>query len=292
MTDPRHFAIRGGANPHTRNADDSLKVVHTETAFGQWKRYADMLLDHGIDVYVVDAGPELTGMVFAANAGFFSPKTNMFYPSRFTANHREGESKKFRAFLSDFGFETDEVPGELKFEGEADAFPIGDPSDPTWLFTHGYRSDAELLGWIEEQVDQKALQLRLTDPRFYHGDCLVCTLGGPVLGWENGLEEGAREKLESAADVIWLTDEDAHAFIGNSFYAEAGSDKLLFSPAAIREPLVAEIAERGVTVVRVDISEFFTKGGGGPKCMVFNLGVVDQQLNDFRLQRFYKTLYP
>ncbi|MFB6374049.1 MAG: hypothetical protein ABEN55_13260, partial [Bradymonadaceae bacterium] len=33
--------------------------------------------------------------------------------------------------------------------------------------------------------------------------------------------------------------------------------------------------ELGVTVVPVDVSEFFGKGGGGPKCMVFNLGRIE-----------------
>ena len=36
MTDPRHFAIRGGANPHTRNPDNSLKIVDLTHAWPQW----------------------------------------------------------------------------------------------------------------------------------------------------------------------------------------------------------------------------------------------------------------
>jgi hypothetical protein len=52
-----------------------------------------------------------------------------------------------------------------------------------------------------------------------------------------------------------------------------------------------------VTVVPVDISEFFGKGGGGPKCMVFNLGRVaidepglSQEARSFRRRRHVEEL--
>ena len=41
------------------------------------------------------------------------------------------------------------------------------------------------------------------------------------------------------------------------------------------DAVLRRLEEGGVTVVPVDIGEFFGKGGGGPKCMVFNLGRVD-----------------
>ncbi len=294
MTDPQYFAIRGGANPHTRNPNNSLKSVNTADAQSQWDRYVDQLEDHGINVYVIDSGPKLTGMVFAANAGFFNDRksnSRVFYPSNFTATHRRPESQVFSSFMSRFGFECGSLDEALLFEGEADAFPI-DAAHEQYVFTHGFRSDLEVQDWVrgfQANVETFGLQ----DPRFYHGDCLICSLGDGVLGWEPGLQKGGKEKLENITDVIWMNDSDAAAFIGNSFYVNTGSERFLFSPDAIRVSLKDEIQERGITVVPVNISEFFSKGGGGPKCMVFNLDTLpetsDEQVTRFRQSRRSKT---
>ncbi len=290
MTDPRYFAIRGGANPHTRNANNSMKSVNIVDAQSQWDRYVDQLQDCGVDVYVVDSGPELTGMVFAANAGFFDDRNaenRVFYPSNFTAKHRRPESEVFSSFMKKFGFNTGRLSESLLFEGEADAFPIND-DHTKYVFTHGFRSDPEVGKWVQDFHNDLSV-FELQDPRFYHGDCLICSLGDGVLGWEPGLQKGGKEKLEKLSDVIWINDTDAEAFIGNSFYVNNGSDRFLFSPDAIRDSLKDEIQERGIVVIPVNISEFFSKGGGGPKCMVFNLDSLpvsdDPVVNSFRTSR-------
>ncbi|MFW5968608.1 MAG: dimethylarginine dimethylaminohydrolase family protein [Persicimonas sp.] len=286
MTDPRHFAIRGGANPHTRREDDSLKVVDIERAMPQWHTYVDKLLDGGIDVYVADGAAELTGMVFAANAGFLEGRLDdrpasekVFYPSHFTAEHRVGESALFSRFMERFGFAVHDYPDEWRFEGEADAFPVGRGDDKRWIFTFGFRSDERVGDWLEEEVvGESMIRLRLTDPRYYHGDCLLCDLGGPLLGWTGGLapEAVARLREEFGERFIEMPDADAENFLGNSFYVETGTERLLYTPEGISDALAERIEAEGIELIEVDISEFFGKGGGGPKCMVFNLGEVDR----------------
>jgi N-dimethylarginine dimethylaminohydrolase len=307
MTDPRHFAIRGGANPHTRRPDNSLKVVEIEQAWPQWHAYVDKLLERGIDVYIIDATADLTGMVFAANAGFLegrlddrAPVDKTFFASHFTAVHRTGESELFEGFMDRFGFAVAEYPAQWRFEGEADAFPVGRGDQKRWLFTWGFRSDENVADWLEDEVvGDSLLRLKLTDPKYYHGDCLLCDLGGPFLGWAGGLEEASVEKLrEHFPDrLIEMSDEDAADFVGNSFYVETDSERLLYTPVELNEGLRERIEAEGITVVPVDISEFFGKGGGGPKCMVFNLGEVDPddpRLSDsereFRRARDVRTL--
>lgn len=307
MTDPRHFAIRGGANPHTRHADDTLKVVDIAAAWPQWHAYVDALLDAGLDVYIVDAAPGLTGMVFAANAGFLHgrpddrPSTEKtFYPSHFMVAHRVPEQPVFTRFMADFGFRIGSYDAQRRFEGEADAFPIGTGDGQQWVFTHGFRSDAQIGDWLEREVLGTApLALTLTDPRFYHGDTLLCDLGGPCMAWEGGLDAPSRERLRTTFGdrIVALDDEDAAGFVGNSFYVEVGGDRLLFAPSTMRDATRDRIEDRGVRVVRVDVTEFFGKGGGGPKCMVFNLGNIDPDeatLSDaqreFRRARHVRTL--
>ena len=74
MAHPRHFAITGGANPHTRNKDKSLKEVDPTVALEQWNTYVDQLLECGLDVYVIDATPEARrkDLVFLQN-GMLQP---------------------------------------------------------------------------------------------------------------------------------------------------------------------------------------------------------------------------
>ena len=45
-------------------------------------------------------------------------------------------------------------------------------------------------------------------------------------------------------------------------------------PAGVSDRLLAQVRERGVTPLTVDVSEFLKKGGGSVKCMIGDLGVV------------------
>jgi N-dimethylarginine dimethylaminohydrolase len=307
MTDPRYFAIKGGANPHTRLPDNSLKTVEMQRAWPQWHAYIDRLLDGGVDVYIIDAEADLTGMVFAANAGFLTDRlapgdsgSKKFYPSHFTAKHRIGESDLFSNFMADFGFSVADYPDEWRFEGEADAFPVGRGDELRWLFTWGFRSDETVADWLEDEIIRAPLtRLKLKNPKYYHGDCLLCDLGGSMLAWAGGLEDQSAEALrrEFPDRLVEMSDAEAADFIGNSFYVETEKGRLLYAPAAIGADLRGRIEAEGVQVVPVDVSEFFGKGGGGPKCMVFNLGEIDPEnpqiteaQREFRRARHVETL--
>lgn len=282
MTHPRHFAIKGGANPHTRKEDDSLKEVDPDAAMEQWNNYVDALMDAGIDVYVADATEDLTGMVFAANAGFLlgriddrpSPQKT-FFPSHFQVEHRIPEGDRFGEFMRNFGLDVGSYPEQWRFEGEADAFPIGRGEETVWVFTHGFRSDPEVGDWLESGLlETEVLTLELIDPHYYHGDTALCDLGGPCMAYLDAFDDASEEKLsETFGDrLVEIDEEDAEAFLGNSFYVEVGDDRFLFCSDLIPDTTRAEIAEFGIEVIGVDVSEFFGKGGGGPKCLVFNLG--------------------
>jgi N-dimethylarginine dimethylaminohydrolase len=159
MTDPEHYAVKFGQNPHTRTDEGALKSVDASAARRQWQRYVDTLIDHGVDVYVTRAKPDLTGMVFAANAGFIDRRLDdvpvgekTFYVSHFTVEHRRDEEPLFESFMRQFGFQIGAYDSDLLFEGEADAFPIGDPLEPQWVFTYGFRSDPAVRDWLFEET--------------------------------------------------------------------------------------------------------------------------------------------
>ena len=45
-------------------------------------------------------------------------------------------------------------------------------------------------------------------------------------------------------------------------------------PAGVSDRLLAQVRERGVTPLTVDVSEFLKKGGGSVKCMIGDLGAL------------------
>jgi N-dimethylarginine dimethylaminohydrolase len=285
MSDPRYFDIRGGVNPHTRDAEGRKKSVDRDRALDQWHGYVDTLLDAGVDVYVVPPKPELSGMVFAANAGFLHGRpsqtplrTKTFFPSHFTAEHRRGESDRFRRFMNRMGCQTESCPDDLKFEGEADAFPVAGE----WVFTYGFRSEPGTQMWLEDRTDREFIGLELADPAYYHGDCLICDIGDAGLAWLGGLvdEDAERFRQLMGDRLVELSDDEAATFVGNSFYVANNGQRYLFTVDNVPASLSERLEDAGLTVVPVDVSEMFGKGGGGPKCMVFNLGGVARHDED------------
>ncbi|MFB6374048.1 MAG: hypothetical protein ABEN55_13255, partial [Bradymonadaceae bacterium] len=87
-------------------------------------------------------------------------------------------------------------------------------------FTHGFRSDPEVADWLEDEVVGEPFhRFELADPKYYHGDCILCDLGGPLLGWPAGLVEESAETLREtfAGRLVELSDEEGAEFVGNSF---------------------------------------------------------------------------
>ncbi|MGH7933029.1 MAG: hypothetical protein ACREQN_07655, partial [Candidatus Binataceae bacterium] len=115
MGDPTHFSVRGGANPHTRNALGLRKAVDAELARRQWHRLARTLIAHGVEVCVVAPHPQLTGLVYPANAGFLYPLTlgagnqrKIFHLANLLPS-RAAEREVYRPFLHSMGYETADI---------------------------------------------------------------------------------------------------------------------------------------------------------------------------------------
>src|SRR2546428_2084302 len=141
MGDPRHFSVRGGANPHTRNVLGIRKKVDAERARTQWHTLARALIAHGVEICVIEPHRELTGLVYPANAGFLYPLTRSragtsatgaktFYLANLLPT-RAAEREVYRPFIRAMGYATMDV--KARFEGEADFFPVGD----AMVFTFG-----------------------------------------------------------------------------------------------------------------------------------------------------------
>jgi N-dimethylarginine dimethylaminohydrolase len=303
MGAPDFFSIRGGANPHTRTALGRKKRVRRDVAIEQWHRFAARLVDLGVAVYAVPPDPSWPGLVYPANAGVLFPLeeplplgAKRFVLSNLIAS-RSGEQSTYRAFLESLGLPT--VSMRSRFEGEADFFPAGDDlylfthgaivrqrfaprwGIPPWVRRYGFRSELAALEELRRFVpDREVLALELRLEAFYHGDTCLAAFGAGrrfVLAYLDALTPASRDALRARLRdrLLTLSESDAALYAANAFRLSTTDGERLFLPAGVSERLQHALRDRGVTPELVDVSEFWSKGGGSVKCMIGDLGPAD-----------------
>jgi N-dimethylarginine dimethylaminohydrolase len=293
MGDPTHFSVVGGANPHTRDRYGRKKTVDRTLAIQQWEHMRDLLREQGFHVEVVPPDPELPGLVYPANAGFRLDEA--FVLSNLTPT-RAGEQAVYRRAIEGLGIACNTI--QSRFEGEADLFPAGEfylfthgtirlqrfvprIGWPPWKRIYGFRSDPTALAEIEaiHPLDRIVLRVELTDERFYHGDTCLCPFGprrATLLAYLPVLAKHSREALERAFGdrLIPLDDADAAIYAANSFAFERDGAHYLVMPEGVSAALQDRIRAHDITVLTVNVSEFYKKGGGSVKCMIGDLGEI------------------
>ena len=307
MGDPAHFSVKGGANPHTRTRWGTKRSVDRALAQRQWARLEDILRDLGVRVLVVPPDPSQPGLVYPANAGFLTDvdaEKPLALKTFFLANllpTRAGEKAHYRRVLEAAGFRCADLDPRYRMEGEADFFPVAGRyllthgrierqrfvpalAWPPWRRVYGFRTDARVEPVLAGLVAPKpVLRIELVQEAHYHGDTALCAFGPRrehLLAWRPALAPGAWERLDAAfpGALLALSDEDAARYAANSFtLTQAGASHLLM-PGGVSERLQAQVRERGVNPVVVDVSEFLKKGGGSVKCMIGDLGPVEDRV--------------
>jgi len=328
MGDPKHFGVRGGANPHTRNVLGIRRRVNSRIAYQQWHSLARALIAHGAEVCVIQAHSQLPGLVYPANAGFLFPLISdvsdgaLAYEKTFYLAHllptRAAEREVYRPFIRAMGYKTHEI--QARFEGEADFFPAGSfmlftrgvierqrfvPrfGIPPWKRVYGFRSETAALDELRLIAGERpVLELELCLEAHYHGDTVLCSFGAErefLLAYMAGLTTQSRARLREAFGnrLIELSEHDAALYAANSFQIDYRGRLYLFMPEGISHDLINEIRTRSVEPVLINVSEFLAKGGGSIKCMILDLGPRDQQPSDpaaaaFRTKRSYEHVFP
>jgi N-dimethylarginine dimethylaminohydrolase len=303
MGDPAFFSVKGGANPHTRTRWGTRRTVDLALAQQQWGRLKDVLADLGVRVRVVPPDAAQPGLVYPANAGFLTDvdaeqplAEKTFYLANLLPT-RAGEKAHYRRVLEAAGFRCAEIDARYRMEGEADFFPVSDQyllthgrierqrfvpalGWPPWRRVYGFRTDAAVEPLLRSLVAPRALlRIELVREAHYHGDTALCAFGPGrrhLLAWPPALAPGAWEQLEAAfpGALIALSDADAACYAANSFTLTQDGASHLVMPGGVSERLQAQVRERGVHPVVVDVSEFLKKGGGSVKCMIGDLGPV------------------
>ena len=305
MGDPAHFSVKGGANPHTRTRWGARRSVERALAQQQWARLRDVLADLGVRVLVVPPDAAQPGLVYPANAGFLTdvdaerPLAEKTFHLANLLPTRAGEKVHYRRVLEAAGFRCAELDPRYRMEGEADFFPVGTSyllthgrierqrfvpawGWPPWRRVYGFRTDAGVEPVLAALVTPRpVLRIELVQEAHYHGDTALCAFGPGrrhLLAWRPALAPGAWERLAAAfpGALLALSDADAARYAANSFTLTQTGASHLVMPGGVSERLQAEVRERGVNPVVVDVSEFLKKGGGSVKCMIGDLGPVEE----------------
>jgi len=303
MGDPTYFSVKGGANPHTRTRWGTRRIVNRAAAISQWGRLRDVLRDLGVRVLVVPPDTDQPGLVYPANAGFLTHldaelplRQKTFYLSNLLPT-RAGERAHYAKLLQTHGFQTECIDERLRFEGEADFFPVGDLyllthgrverqrfvpalAIPPWRRVYGFRTSANVEPTLSAIVSPRpVIRVELVLEAHYHGDTALCAFGPgreSLLAYPRALEPRSWERLRKAIgeSILELSEDDAVRYAANSFTFSRGGESFLVMPAGVSDRLLARVRERGVTPVVVNVSEFLKKGGGSVKCMIGDLGPV------------------
>lgn len=275
-SDAFHFATEKALNPYYGNSTPNLDVVIEEHA-----HVKQLLRSIGVTVLSVPSPKDSQDGVYTANWALVKGKKAVL--SRLP-NIRKPEEAHAKKALENLGFETIEVPDNLRFSGQGDALPFGD-----YLFcNYGFRSDEPALKFAAEQLGYTRIQLQTVpeldaagnpvvnavsgwpDSFFYDIDLALAVLRPPqddkkgLIAYcpEAFTPESRRilEEFPHADKIIINLDEALQGFAANLI--STGRDVIMSDKAPI---LKADIQENGLTVHTPKITEL-AKGGGYIRC--------------------------
>ena len=282
---PTHFGVEYVINPWMAG---QVGAASRAEAAKQWDALV-AILESVADVRVIDAGPGLPDMCFAANGGFVLGDT--FVATRFAVSQRQPEEALYREWATEAGFDILEGEADLPFEGEGDAlwwpqpgstrvYPSLAKTAPVLWAGYGVRTALGAHKPLAERLRVRVESLHLVDPRFYHLDtCFVPLPDGRVVYYPLAFDARSLHRIEAlvpAAGRFSVGEEDARNFacnairIGSTWIANHASP-------ALRDRLESW----GYQVVATPLTEFM-KAGGAAKCLAL---VLDQALPDAFYER-------
>jgi len=262
------WRIRGASNFRSQGRPST----NPRRAGAEWLALADAIAAAGGRVLVMPPPalePPLTGLIYTANAGTLLGNT--FLVSSMWASHRVAEREPVEAFARKLGLATERA--QATWEGQAEVCTL--PGN-RYILSYGVRSVHDSVAEVRSRLPAGArtLEVKLRDP-FFHGDtCLDAfdTPRGPVLlACAAALVDRSLDELKSFASGVEVIPVDEADALGYACNALAVGGRFL-APHGLSEGLLRQLADRGLSVVDLELGELFGKGGGGPRCLVNALG--------------------
>lgn len=257
MCPPEYYGIEYEINPwmnKDRQADQKL-------AMQQWLALKQLLQDAGAKISLVEPVENLPDMVFTANASLIFQNRSIL--SRFRPVQRQPEEAYFAEWFSNNGFQVEQLPDTMYFEGAGDALFCG---DTLWA---GYRmrSDAKSQQMLGEMLGCRVMPLELIDAYYYHLDTCFCPLAAGIAMYYPGAfdEYGQKVLQEFVDELIEIDSHEARSFAANAVVV----GKTVVTNEGCPQ-LHEKLKERGFHPVSTPLHEF-VKAGGSAKCLTLRL---------------------
>lgn len=257
MCQPAHYRIAYEINPwmHRSNAVEHLRAAR------QWDRLYEALVKLGLKVELVEQGPDVPDMTFAANAGIVCGRR--FIPANFRYPERQRESARFIRWFEEHGYQVERIHEPHYWEGEGDVLS----ANGSVFAGYRFRTEFRALDHLDELLGTTCRRLELVDERFYHLDTCFCPLGeGRALYYPPAFSKPAQAVLKASfEDLIAMEAEDALRFACNALVVD---HSVVMNAGCL--PTRTAVERRGFQVVEVPMDEFI-KAGGSVKCLVLTL---------------------
>jgi N-dimethylarginine dimethylaminohydrolase len=256
MCRPDHFAVTYAINPWM----DPASGADRDRAIAQWEALRAAYVSLGHQVSLIEPGEGLPDMVFAANGALVVG--GRVYGARFAHAERGPEGPAYADWFRGNGFAEVLEPAHTN-EGEGDFLAL----DDVILAGTGFRTDVAAHREAEGFLGRRVVSLRLVDPRFYHLDTALFSLGGDNVAYYPGAfaPESLGVLQRTFPDAVIADMADA-AVLGLNAVCDGRNVVVNLEAAG----LIRELEIRGYDPVPVDLSEL-RKAGGGPKCCTLEI---------------------
>ena len=259
MCKPTYFdVIHKNLNVHM----SMYRPVDKKIALLQFTNLTNFLRSINVDVKMIEPRENLVDMVFSANGALIEKKTNTAVIASFAAEPRKEESVYWSEFLRKQKYNIYQL--NSSFEGQGDAL-FSHNNKILWV-GYGYRTifeAAEELQLVFSNI--KVYPLRLANPLFYHLDTCFCVINETcVMYYPDAFDDESLKLIrKNFKDRIEVSDYDAMNFACNAVQAY---NHIILNSAS--DELKDELANRKLTVIENDMSEFILSGGSVKCCVL------------------------
>ncbi|MGB0953320.1 MAG: dimethylarginine dimethylaminohydrolase family protein [Planctomycetota bacterium] len=262
MGHPGHFRVEDVQNPLMADASGVAHRVDGKLAMRQWMTMRDAFEKSGLTCLVLEPEKDLPDLVFTANPSFALPTTSDrrdVWLAKMRYGSRQGEVDLHRGFFHAAGYLLHEMPEDVeRFEGHGDG--VWHPG--RMLLHAGVGPRTSERAWevlAEAYPEMDVLVYRLRPGNQYHLDTALAALDETTaLIVESAFEPEGLELVKTAfPDAILLDEALGAGLYANAFCADM---QTAFLPTGAPD-LVAQLQERGFTVVELEMSEFHKAGG-------------------------------
>ena len=258
---------------HDLNKYMSMKQkVNKTLAMNQWNNLVTHLQNSHVNIDFIKPQKNLVDMVFSANPSIVYKQKVII--SNFQAKPRIPESTHYKNYYSDNNYQVYDVPTDIFLEGGGD---ILFSHNKTILWCgYGFRSSEKSLNFLNYVFDNdeiEIIQLKLTNPLYYHLDTCFCPIGnGKVMIYKGAFNYDSLHTIYSyfgKDNVIEITSTDAENFVCNSIYTDANNEHTIIGHKFSKE-LRFFLENKNYKVIETPMDQFLLSGGSC-KCMVIDL---------------------